>query len=178
MWRFAPCIKGIRNPWNFCVWNPESGKFCLWNPESGKILLVKSGVRENFACESGIREKFACGIRNPESGKSLPSESGIREIFACGIRNPGKFCLWNPESGKFFLVESGILGFGIRITAQGIWNPTNDWNPESKSNWQRLESSTWNPESTGVESRIHDCLGFTCMGGEECGLVPVDGIPS
>ena len=146
------------------------------NPESGKILLVKSGIRENFAC--GIRNPGKVCLWNPESGKSLPSESGIRAIFACGIQNPGKFCLWNLESGKFYLVESGILGFGIRITAQGIWNPTNDWNPESKSNWQRLESSTWNPESTGVESRIQDCLGFTCMGGEECGLVPVDGMPS
>ena len=29
-------------------------------------------------------------------------------------------------------VESGILGFGIRNTAQGIPNPTNDWNPEFK----------------------------------------------
>ena len=133
-----------------------------------KLLRMESGIRENFACgirnpgkfclwNSGIQENFACGIRNPgkvcswnpESGKRLPSESGIREIFACGIRNPGKFCLWNPKSGKFYLVESGILGFGIRITAQGIWNPTNDWNPESKSNWHRLESSTWNPEFYG-----------------------------
>ena len=31
-----------------------------------------------------------------------------------------------PESGKFLLVECGILGFGIRNTAQGIRNPTND----------------------------------------------------
>ena len=38
----------------------------------------------------------------------------------------------NPESGKFLLVESGILGFGIRNTAQGIRNPTNVWNPEFK----------------------------------------------
>ena len=30
------------------------------------------------------------------------------------------------------LVEYGILGFGIRNTAQGIQNPTNDWNPEFK----------------------------------------------
>ena len=29
-------------------------------------------------------------------------------------------------------VESEILGFGILNTAQGIRNPTNDWNPESK----------------------------------------------
>ena len=29
-----------------------------------------------------------------------------------------------PESGKFFIVESEILGFGIQKKAQGIWNPT------------------------------------------------------
>ena len=45
----------------------------------------------------------------------------IREIFAYG-----------PESWKILLVESGILGFGIWNTAQGIRNPTNDWNSESK----------------------------------------------
>ena len=37
-----------------------------------------------------------------------------------------------PESGKFFLVKSRILGFGIWNTAQGIRNPTKDWNPEAK----------------------------------------------
>ena len=42
-------------------------------------------------------------------------------------------------------MESGILGFGIRNTAR---NPTNDWNPESKFHWQRLKSSTLDPEST------------------------------
>ena len=47
--------------------------------------------------------------------------SGIREIVACGIRN----------LGKILLVESRILGFEIQNTAQGIRNPTNDWNAES-----------------------------------------------
>ena len=42
-----------------------------------------------------------------------------------------------PESGKFLPVKSGILGIGI-------WNATNDWNPESKFHWQRQESRTWN----------------------------------
>ena len=47
-----------------------------------------------------------------------------------------------PESKKFvlvesriwenLLVESGILGFGIQNTAQGIRNPSKDLNPESK----------------------------------------------
>ena len=144
MWRFAPC-KGIRNP----------GKFCLWNPESGKTLLVKSGIRENFAC--GIRNPGKVCLWNPESGKSLPSESGIREIFACGIRNPRKFCLWNPESGKFYLVESGFLGFGIRITAQEIWNPVTigirNLSPTDKD-WNQVPGirnpRAWNPESKTV----------------------------
>ena len=46
------------------------------------------------------------------------------------------------ESVKFLLVESGILGFGIRNSAQEIKNPTYKWNPESQFHLQRLESST------------------------------------
>ena len=66
-----------------------------------------------------------------------------------GFWNPGNFCLWNRESKKILLVESGILGSGIRNTAQRIGNPTiNDGSPESKLYWQRLGSSTWNPEPT------------------------------
>ena len=49
-----------------------------------------------------------------------------------GFRNPGNFCLRNPECGKILLVESGILGFEIRVQFNGIRNPTKDWNPESK----------------------------------------------
>ena len=58
----------------------------------------------------------------------------------------GEFGFRNP--GKFLLIKFEILGFGIRNTAQGIRNPTDNWNPESKFYWQILESSTWNPEST------------------------------
>ena len=36
------------------------------------------------------------------------------------------------EYEKVLLLESGILGFGIRNTAQAIRKPTYDWNPESK----------------------------------------------
>ena len=54
----------------------------------------------------------------------------------------------NPDSGirEFFLMESGILDFGIQ-------NPSsrdNDWNPV--------------PGIHGVESRIQDCLGFPYVG--------------
>ena len=62
--------------------------------------------------------------------------------------NPGNLHSWNLESGNILLMESGIPGFGIWNTAQGIWNPTNYWNSESKFYWQIPESGTWNPEST------------------------------
>ena len=54
-----------------------------------------------------------------------------------GFQNPGNFCIWNPESWKFLLVESGILGLGIRNTGVGIRNPTNNSNPESKFHLKR-----------------------------------------
>ena len=72
-------------------------------------------------------------------------------------RNPEsrKFCMWNLKSSKFLLVESGIVGFGIRNTAQGIRNPTIK---RFEFHWQRLESGIH-----GMESRI--CyLGFSYNG--------------
>ena len=60
-----------------------------------------------------------------------------------GIRIPG--------SEKLLLVESRILGFGIRNVAQGIRNLTEDWNPESST--RDPESTAWNPESkTALDS--------------------------
>ena len=59
-----------------------------------------------------------------------------------GSRNPRRFCFkWDPESITFCC---GIRkpGLGIRNTAQGIRNPTNDWNPESKFHLKNPESST------------------------------------
>ena len=93
---------GIRNPGNFCLWNPESNKFLLRNPESSKVLL-----------------------RNPESSKVLLRNPECWKIYASGIR-------------EIFASQSGILGFGIWNTAQGIRNPTNDSNPESASSIDKV----------------------------------------
>ena len=91
------------------------------------------------------------GIWIPESRNLLLLESWIRGNFAYGIRNSG---LWNPEYSSRFR------------------NHTNDWNPESKFHWQRLESSNctpdstaWNPESQTVLDiltwgRLQQCLMF------------------
>ena len=64
-----------------------------------------------------------------------------------------------PESVKFFLVESGILGFGTQNTAQGIRNPNKEWNLEFKFQWKILESSTRNPESMEWDSESKTVLG-------------------
>ena len=69
-----------------------------------------------------------------------------------GNLDSGKIGLVEAESGKILPVKSGIIGFGIRNTAQGIRNPTNKWNPESQFNCHRLEFGIHS-----VESRIQDC---------------------
>ena len=45
-----------------------------------------------------------------------------------------------------------ICACGIRNTAQGNRSSTNDWNPESKFQWQRLESGIH-----GVQFSIYGC---------------------
>ena len=68
------------------------------------------------------------------------------------------------ESVKFLLVEFGILGFGILgFGIKEFRNPTNDWNPVSKLNWQRLESSTWNPRSVAWNPGSKTVPGFPYM---------------
>ena len=73
------------------------------------------------------------------------------------VRNPRKFCL--PEYGiqQSFALKGGILGFGTRNTAQGIWNsPTigiqNQSSTIKESEMQYMESG-----NHGVESRNQDC---------------------
>lgn len=54
-----------------------------------------------------------------------------------------------PESGKFFLVERGILGFGIRNRVQGIKISikTGIRNPSSTDEKSGIPG-TWNQEAT------------------------------
>ena len=61
----------------------------------------------------------------------------------------------NPDSQiwEIFIIESGILGFGIQ-------NPTNVLNPESTSHWQWVESIKLESGIHGGESRIQEGLGF------------------
>ena len=113
---------GFRNPGNFCFWNPGS---CPWETE---IQLQETGIPLTFAMRnpSSTQKDLESSNWNPES--RIPDCLG--SIYTCkGIRI--------PESRKFLPVESGILGFGIRNTAVGIWNPTDNWNPETEFHWKR-----------------------------------------
>ena len=58
---------------------------------------------------------------------------------------PGNFYLVVSGIREIFLVESGILGFGIRNPAQLMGHKHDTCNPESIT-WNP-ESPVWNPES-------------------------------
>ena len=76
-------------------------------------------------------------------------------------RGPGNFYLWNPESGKFLLLESRTLSFGIRYSTQANRNPANGCNPESKFHAQNiwnLVAGIRNPRREIQNPRL--CTGF------------------
>ena len=58
------------------------------------------------------------------------------------------------------MCKSGILAFcRVRNTAQGIRNPTKDWNPESKFHWQESGIQSLESGIGSLESTIQECLG-------------------
>ena len=83
------------------------------------------------------------------SSMSCQLDLFLHHVRKCGF---GKFLLLEPGIQKFVLLKSGTLGFGIRNTAQRIRNPSNDWNPESKFQWQEPGTGDWNPESTAWDT--------------------------
>ena len=103
-----------------------------WSREwKHSILMVisDSGIRNTTLFASSASWKLLVYILLTTI-KNVSLVKMYREVIApCkGIRI--------PESGKFWPVESGILGLGIQNIAQGIRNPTKLWNPVSKFHWQ------------------------------------------
>lgn len=62
-------------------------------------------------------------------------------------------------------MESRILDFGTRITAQEIQNSSNDKKLESKFHLERLEVHYLESKINSVESKIQDILGFPYLDG-------------
>ena len=84
-------------------------------------------MHSNNAVITVERKRNFLGILQIHPIKGNP-DSENQETFARGIQNQENIYLWNLESRKHLLVESGIQ----KIFACGIWNPENIclWNPE------------------------------------------------
>ena len=109
-----------------------------------------------LALSSQATQTSLCAIKNEEGRINI----SIKRTQAFDIFVFIHLLMSGPSSlakNRPLFREWGIMSFGMRNTAQGIRNPTKDWNTGSKFNRQRLESSTlnsestaWNPESTTV----------------------------
>ena len=110
-----------------------------------------------LALSSQATQTSLCAIKN-EEGRDI--NISIKRTQAFDIFVFIHLLMSGPSSlakNRPLFRECGIMSFGMRNTAQGIRNPTKDWNTGSKFKRQRLESSTlnsestaWNPESTTV----------------------------
>ena len=117
------------------------------------------------SCNLGLQLLLSPHVRESRFPQFLLVESRI------GHLHDGVVLLLRPEH---LLVESGILGYGIRNTVKGMLNATDDWNPESTGQL----TNYWNPVPGmryvefgihSVESRLQDCLGFPLnTWGETC----------
>ena len=84
-----------------------------------RISVATFCVFGNFAATFWHSSKQVSSILRAPSGQACVVESGCHQIFA---------------------VQSGILAIGIRNTAQGIRNQTNECNPEYKFQWLKIRN--------------------------------------
>ena len=173
----------------FKYWESNKKVFCLlvflmlcrriycirWDRSRGKEQCLASiwtvrNARLVSSCTGWNKQKQT----KHNSLMLLPYYSMRKILFRPKLEKPQSFtnrCLASckgigiPASGKFLRVESGILGLRIRSTAQGIRNPTNNWNPESKFHWKRSGIQYLESGIHGVESSILDCAWIPLHGG-------------
>ena len=137
---------------NLCFW-------CFWY---GRILVyifcliticlsLSRSKRECLSCSKLI--KYNLWILKEHNNFSYLWKFSFGEIYLEKPKNLQKFAQIKRIQVSGMLEKSRIqenLVCGIRKIAQEFRNPSHDWTPESKFHSQRLESSTWNPESTTV----------------------------
>ena len=100
------------------------------NGENGRSILLTIPTKRCLASYSSSAE----------------SVKNSRHVGVSGFRSPWNFCLWNPESEKFFFYEIWNLGlWNLEYSSRNpeshvltieIQNPSStdkDWNPESKA---------------------------------------------
>ena len=114
------------------------------------LALYKQKIKFSFHCKLGLKRLMQRLPSKIITSKlktwslSVPKHAGSNGYPFLGplddqqCHAPSKG-IWIPETGKLLLVESG--------KQLKKFESQNGGNPESKFHWQRLESSTWNPES-------------------------------
>ena len=110
----------------------ERNAFVLDHQHGRRDVTCIPAIEKGKGKEEDKEQKI---FRGHFASKSCPNNS-VRESR---FRNQGNFCLWNLE-------------YRSRNP-----NPTNDWNPESESHFQRIRNPVArvrNPWS-GILSRIH-----------------------
>ena len=82
-------------------------------------------------------------FRGP-SVRALPHPSRVSLSRARSLFRPLLPSAWYPKRQHLYSCFAGYVE-----TESGVFgnrNPAKDWDPESRFHWQRLQSSTWNPE--------------------------------
>ena len=87
-------------------------------------LMVQKIKRTSKNAAIGCAYYFHSSLLKHICFYDVPSEPLVVALHVGWPRfqSPGNFCEWNLD----------ILSFGIHNSAEGIGNPANDWNPESK----------------------------------------------
>ena len=91
------------------------------------------GLKERKRFNTKLPAELLKADQRPKSEPKYPNDSLSDHVAKIVATESGKFIpVLHPESVKIWLMESRILGFGIRNTAQGIRNLLRTdkyWNP-------------------------------------------------
>ena len=114
--------------WTGVLGDPKFRKLeiCIWQlPHPRADLSLREHPVFSALVEKSDDRKYVCGsqARQPSDGKF--------RVFLGSV----KTCCSILFSGKFLLLESGILGLRIHNPSQGIQNSANYRNPDFKIHW-------------------------------------------
>ena len=114
-------------------WQTHHPQYCWYARKNALHRIMMEMQDRQMLCTSATVRKYCICCELTRNIRCVPNNLQPRYEEESGFLNLGNFCLRNPESRKIQYRE-------IRNTAQGIRNPTNDWNSESTFHWHILES--------------------------------------
>ena len=142
---------GFRNPRNFCLWVQVIAWFVVtFGTNTTSDISKLLNLRQFWNMTSGIYAKYHVQIMLLFV---YTTTSKRFVIFTCRYFKLSwdTTALSQPNCRNFSCssIKSGIA-------AQGIRNPSEDWDPESKFHWQWLEPICWESGIHGVKSSIQN----------------------